>query len=187
MLRGAAGGPRHEGEQGQEEDVAGVEDEARHGAAGEAEEEGDLEAQQVAETARDDGEDAAQGEGDGAQVPGEQGQASEVGVDVDRQQGVVRGGGEAAEKGEAAENDEGPAPQSHGSRARRGRWVAAHFLLAATLFFSTPIFEISISTRSPGWRKVPVVAPTPEIVPVLMMSPGSRVMIAEMYSMMSAT
>ena len=62
-----------------------------------------------------------------------------------------------------------------------------YFLLAATLLRSTPILEISISTRSLGFMNSPVVAPTPEMVPVLMRSPGSRVMMAEMYSMIMET
>ncbi len=62
-----------------------------------------------------------------------------------------------------------------------------YFLLAATLLRSTPILEISISTLSLGFMNSPVVAPTPEMVPVLIRSPGSRVMMAEMYSMIMAT
>ncbi len=38
-----------------------------------------------------------------------------------------------------------------------------------------------MSTLSPGFRNSPVVAPTPETVPVLMMSPGSNVLIAFFY------
>ncbi len=62
-----------------------------------------------------------------------------------------------------------------------------YFLLAATLFRNTPMSEISISTRSPGFRNFPVVDPTPEMVPVLIRSPGSSVTIAEMYSIILFT
>ena len=51
-----------------------------------------------------------------------------------------------------------------------------------TGFMSTPTPSISTSTRSPG-----TIGPTPEGVPVRMMSPGSRVMIDEMNETSSPT
>ena len=46
---------------------------------------------------------------------------------------------------------------------------------ASTGFSSIPIGTIVARTRSPGLRNVPVAEPTPEGVPVAMMSPGSSV------------
>ena len=46
-----------------------------------------------------------------------------------------------------------------------------------TVTFKHPIFSIFISIKSPSSRKVPFAAPTPEGVPVLMISPGFSVAI----------
>src|SRR5271165_3635482 len=46
---------------------------------------------------------------------------------------------------------------------------------ASTGFSSIPIGTIVARTRSPGLRNVPVAEPTPDGVPVAMMSPGSSV------------
>ena len=180
---GTGSGADDEDQHCQGHHVMGMEHEPCQPGTGQSEQQGCLQAQHICQTAPDDGEDPTENEGQGPQIGREQWQATQIGLHEDWQQRLVRRCGKAAAESEKAQNDEGPTPQPGGSRTscavppRRG---ARQFLLAATLFFSTPIFEISISTRSPALRKVPVVAPTPETVPVLMMSPASSVMIAEM-------
>src|SRR6516225_768816 len=91
--------------------------------------------------------------------------------------------------GSSVNGQQAEAQNIESNLAGREKKADGHPPAATTGFRSTPSFSISTSTTSPGLRNTGGLrnAPTPSGVPVAMMSPGSKVMLAEVNSISSGT
>ena len=71
-----------------------------------------LQSHEIAQPARDHGENPTQAEHDGSQIAGVEGNPAEVGIDVYGKQRPKGGGEKSGEERDDAEDDKGPSSQS---------------------------------------------------------------------------